>query len=257
MSITKTVLRFAASLPKLESFDRFLFLGPHPDDIEIGAGATAAKLAAMGKQVTFLICTDGRYGLTHAPEGTTPEQLISIRQAEARASAAVLGVTDVRFLPLSDGGFYTDEALCRGIAGVIGEVQPQVLFAPDPCVNSECHIDHLRTGEAARRLVFAAHSEHIMSRFGGKAAPTEAIAYYMTAKPNAFVGTHGSFEKQLRALFTCHPTQFPPDIPESRALRFYLKLRAFDFGLRTLKGKAEGFRLLDPTHMHCLPETDL
>lgn len=257
MSITKTVLRFAAPLPKLESFDRFLFLGPHPDDIEIGAGATAAKLASMGKQVTFLICTDGRYGLTHAPEGTTPEQLISIRQEEARASAAVLGVTDVRFLPLSDGGFYTDEALCRGIAGVIGEVQPQVLFAPDPCVNSECHIDHLRTGEAARRLVFAAHSEHIMSRFGGKAAPTEAIAYYMTAKPNAFVGTHGCFEKQLRALFTCHPTQFPPDIPESRALRFYLKLRAFDFGLRTLKGKAEGFRLLDPTHMHCLPETDL
>ena len=60
MSITKAVLRFAAPLPKIEQFDRFLFLGPHPDDIEIGAGATAAKLAAMGKQVTFLICTDGR-----------------------------------------------------------------------------------------------------------------------------------------------------------------------------------------------------
>ena len=33
------------------------------DDIEIGAGATAAKLAAMGKKVTFLICTDGRYSM--------------------------------------------------------------------------------------------------------------------------------------------------------------------------------------------------
>ena len=42
MSITKAVLHFAAPLPKIESFDRFLFLGPHPDDIEIGAGATAA-----------------------------------------------------------------------------------------------------------------------------------------------------------------------------------------------------------------------
>ncbi len=256
MSLTKLVLRFAAPLPKLEAFDRFLFLGPHPDDIEIGAGATAAKLAAMGKQVTFLICTDGRYGLSHAPAGTTPEALVGIRQDEARASAVRLGVTDVRFLPLSDGGFYTDEALCRGIAAVMGEVQPQVLLAPDPCVDSECHIDHLRTGEAAKRMVFAAHSEHIMERFGGKKAPTEAIAYYMTAKPNVFVGTRGYFGRQLDALFTCHPTQFPPDIPDSRALRFYLKLRAFDFGLRSLKGTAEGFRLLDETHMHCLPEAD-
>ena len=258
MSITKLVLKVLAPLPKIEDYDRFLFIGPHPDDIEIGAGATAAKLAAMGKQVTFLICTDGRYGLTHAPEGMTPEQLISIRQEEARASAAVLGVKDVRFLPFERRRIlHRRSALTRAMAGVVGEVQPQVLFAPDPCVDSECHVDHLRTGECARRVVFAAHSEHIMSRFGGKAAPTEAIAYYMTAKPNAFVGTHGCFEKQLRALFTCHPTQFPPDIPDSRALRFYLKLRAFDFGLRTLKGKAEGFRLLDPTHMHCLPETDL
>lgn len=256
MSITKAVLRFAAPLPHIESYDRFLFLGPHPDDIEIGAGATAAKLAAMGKQVTFLICTDGRYGLTHAPAGTTPEALVAIRQKEARASAAVLGVKDVRFLPLSDGGFYTDEDLCRGIAEVIGETQPQVLFAPDPCVDSECHTDHLRTGEAARRMVFAAHSEHIMAQLGGKKAPTEAIAYYMTAKVNTFVGTRAYYDKQLQALFTCHPTQFPPDIPESRSLRFYLKLRALDFGLRSLKGTAEGFRLLDATHMHCLPETD-
>ena len=256
MSITKAVLRFVAPLPKLERFDRFLFLGPHPDDIEIGAGATAAKLAAMGKQVTFLICTDGRYGLTHAPAGTTPEALVGIRQLEARASAAVLGVTDVRFLDLSDGGFYTDDDLCRGIAAVMGETQPQVILAPDPCVDSECHIDHLRCGEAARRMVFAAHSAHIMEAFGAKAAPTEAIAYYMTAKPTVFVATRGFFQRQLEALFTCHPTQFPPDIPDSRALRFYLKLRAFDFGLRSGKGLAEGFRLLDTTHMHCLPEAD-
>ena len=142
------------------------------------------------------------------------------------------------------------------VAAVVGEVQPQVLFAPDPCVDSECHIDHLRTGEAAKRMVFAAHSEHIMQRLGGKAAPTKAIAYYMTAKPNVFVSTRGYFETQLDALFSCHVSQFPPDIPDSRQLMFYLKLRAFDFGLRSGKGKAEGFRLLDSTHMHCLPEAD-
>ena len=51
MSILKKIILATAPLPKIESFQRFLFIGPHPDDIEIGAGATAAKLAAMGKDI--------------------------------------------------------------------------------------------------------------------------------------------------------------------------------------------------------------
>ena len=254
MSFTKAVLKFAAPLPRIEDYDRFLFLGPHPDDIEIGAGATAAKLAALGKQVTFLICTDGRYGLSNAPAGITPQALIPLRQAEARASAAALGVEDVRFLPFEDGGFYEPEALLRAVAAVVGEVQPQLIFAPDPCVDSECHVDHLRVGQCARRVVFAAHSGPIMERLGAKRAPTEAVAFYMTARPNRFVGTKGYLDAQ-RAALDCHASQFPPDAPDSRALHFYRKLRAVDFGIRSLKGRAEGFRLLDSTHMHCLPET--
>ena len=255
MSITRAVLRFAAPLPKLEQFDRFLFLGPHPDDIEIGAGATAARLTAAGKQVTFLICTDGRYGLDNAPEGTTPEALIAIRQRESIASAKRLGVTDVRFLPFEDGGFYETDELLRAAAGVIGKVQPQVLFAPDPCVMSECHADHLRVGECARRLAFAAGSQPVMERLGAEPAPVEAIAYYMTAKPNRFVGTRETSARQLEALL-CHESQFPAGCAALRSVRLYLKLRAVDFGIRSGKGLAEGFRVLGQTQMHCLPEAD-
>lgn len=255
MSITKAVLRFAAPLPRLEQFDRFLFLGPHPDDIEIGAGATAAKLAGMGKQVTFLICTDGRYGLDYAPAGTTPKALIAIRQREAIAAAKRLGVTDVRFLPFEDGGFYEERDLLAAVAAVIGETQPQVLFAPDPCVDSECHVDHLRVGKIARRLAFCAPSQEVMARLGAKAAPVRAIAYYMTAKPNRFVGTRETFRRQLDALL-CHESQFPAGCNALRAVRLYLKLRAVDFGIRSGKGLAEGFRVLGQTQMHCLPEAD-
>ena len=62
MSLTRIALKFAAPLPRLESFDRYLFIGPHTDDIEIGAGATVSRLTSLGKQVAFLICTDGRFG---------------------------------------------------------------------------------------------------------------------------------------------------------------------------------------------------
>ena len=130
MSITGLVLRFAAPLPRVEDYQRFLFLGPHPDDIEIGAGATAAKLCSQGKEVCFLICTDGRYGLGSAPKGTTPEELVSIRREEARRSAEMLGVRDLRFLDFSDGALYKTDELLRAVAGVIGDFQPDVVSDP-------------------------------------------------------------------------------------------------------------------------------
>ncbi len=257
MSLTRAILRLAAPLPDLEKYDRFLFLGPHPDDIEIGAGATAAKLASHGKKIAFLICTDGRFGLANAPAGTTPEELIGIRQAEARASARVLGVEDVRFLGLSDGGFYDREALLSGMAAAVGEFSPQVIFAPDPDVDSECHPDHRNVAECARRLAFCAPFPHIMEELGSRAAPVEALAYYMTARPNRFVGTRGYRDAQRQALFGSHVSQFPPTAPETRSIGLYLRLRDAEYGLRSGKGHAEGFRVLGVTQMHCLPEAGL
>ena len=254
MSLTSLALSLAAPLPRIEQYERYLFLGPHPDDIEIGAGATAAKLAAVGKQVTFLICMDGRYGLEHAPAGTTPEQLVELRKAEAIASACALGVEDVRFLGLCDGGLYDFEELLRGIARVIGETRPQLIFAPDPDVTSECHVDHRRVGECAKRLAFFAPFAEIMARYGAAPAPAEALAFYMTAKPNRFVETRGLLPRQLEAIFSCHKSQFPQGSADTKSIALYLRLRSADFGVRALCGAAEGFRVLGRTQMHCLPE---
>ena len=253
MSLTRLALRFAVPAPKVEAFDRYLFIGPHPDDIEVGAGATVAKLTAAGKQVCFLICTDGRYGLEHAPEGTAPEELVELRKAEALASAKLLGVRDVRFLGFSDGGFYDFEDLVRAAARVVGDFQPQVILAPDPDVKSECHVDHKNAGEASKRLAFFAPFPEIMARYGAGAADVQALAFYMTARPDRFVSTRGLLRRQLDALL-CHKTQFPPESEAFKSVALYLKLRSVDFGLRSLQGRAEGFRVLGKTHMHCLPE---
>lgn len=256
MSLTRLALRFAAPPPKVEAFDRYLFIGPHPDDIEVGAGATAAKLAAKGKQVTFLICTDGRYGLETAPKGTTPDELKEIRKAESIASAKLLGVTDVRFLDFSDGGLYEFGDLWRGVARVIGETQPQLIFAPDPDVFSECHADHRNVGEAAKRAACFAPYRALTAQYGAEAADVRALAFYMTAKPNRFVKTRGLLKLQKEALL-CHSSQFTADSQAFRDIALYLKLRAADFGLRAFCGQAEGFRVLGQTQMHCLPEAGL
>ncbi|MEF2837239.1 MAG: PIG-L family deacetylase [Oscillospiraceae bacterium] len=252
----RTVLKAAVPLPRIEQYQRFLFVGPHPDDIEIGAGATAAKMAAMGKDICFLICMDGRFGEGNAPEGIRGEKLVALRKREAIASAAMLGVKDVRFLDLCDGGFYDQKELVEGIARTVGEFRPDVILAPDPDVTSECHADHLNVGRAAKQVSYFAPYGGIMAGFGAKAAPVQALALFMTAKPNRFVNTRGYLNLQLRSVFSCHLSQFPEDCADAKSISLYLKLRAMDFGIRSGKGCAEGFRVLGVTHMHCFPEAE-
>lgn len=250
----RSILKLAVPVPKIETYQRFLFVGPHPDDIEIGAGATAAKLSAMGKDICFLICMDGRFGDSNAPEGIRGEKLVALRKQEAIASAAMLGVKDVRFLDLCDGGFYDQKDLVEGIARIVGEFRPDVILAPDPDVTSECHADHLNVGRAAKQVAYFAPYSGIMAGYGAKAAPVQALALFMTAKPNRFVNTRGYLKLQLRSVFGCHLSQFPEGCADAKSIPLYLKLRAIHFGLRSGKGCAEGFRVLGVTHMHCFPE---
>ena len=166
MGLTRTIVNLAIKNQKIESFNTYLFIGPHPDDIEIGAGATVSKLIKLKKKVVFLICTDGRFGRENLKEDLSEgnlrfeklnedlseEQLIERRKEESIKSASYLGVTDVRFLNLCDGNNYQYKELLEGIASTINDVKPDIIFGPDPDISSECHKDHLNVGQAIKEL---------------------------------------------------------------------------------------------------------
>ena len=256
MGCIRMILRFAAPMPRVDAFDRYLFVGPHPDDIEIGAGATVARLCALGKKVCFLICTDGRFGMTNAPSGISEEALAQMRKEEAIRGAKTLGVTDVRFLDLRDGAGYTFDALKSGIARTVSDFQPEILFAPDPQTGAECHPDHLQVGCASREIACMAPYPGIMAGYGVTASPVRAIAFYMTAHPNRYVPT-GPYRPRQRQAIACHASQYPEGCSDLASLSTYLPLRSFVFGLRSRHKGAEGFRMLDSLRMHCLPEAGL
>ena len=71
-----------------------LVFGPHPDDIEIGAGGTIAKQVQQGHRVGLCDLTQGELG----SNGT-----VEIRLAEAAAGADVLGVVCREYLQWPDG----------------------------------------------------------------------------------------------------------------------------------------------------------
>jgi len=253
MSLTSLALKIAAPIPDIEKYDSFLFIGPHPDDIEIGAGATVAKLVAAGKRVGFLTCIDGRFGDCNAP--VQGDELAELRRQEGRRSAEYLGVDSLHYLNFTDAGFYDFKELETEIARYVGSFKPQVIFAPDHFVSSECHIDHVNVGLAAAHVAHNAPYPRLMARYGAESAPVEAIAFYMTAKPNRFIKTSRELvNKQLHSVFGVHLSQFPEGCGDAKSISLYTQIRSLDFGLRSLKGRAEGFRVLGRVHMHCLPE---
>ncbi len=141
-----------------DEVERALAIGAHPDDIDFGCSATVAQWVDVGIEVTYLLVTRGEAG----GFDDTPRELIpGIREAEQRAAAAAVGVSDVRFLDgYADGDVQVDHRLIRDISRVIREVRPQRVLMQSPERNYQrlpaSHPDHMATGEAALRAIYPA-----------------------------------------------------------------------------------------------------
>lgn len=244
------LLKRLMPVPELTKFERYLFLGPHPDDIEVACAPTVRALTQAGKHVSFVILTDGRMGAIDPTLFGDP--LVEIRRAEALASAKLLGVSDVTFLPFHDGAMYPVEEAACAVAKEIVRLRPDVVFAPDPNVISECHLDHIKAGMAAKASMNMAPFASVMASIGGSGSHSvNALAFYYTDKPNAYVPVGKTFSARAEAL-ACHRSQF--DEKMVKDICMYFTLRSIRLGLRRLRGKCDGYRALSPTHMHCFPE---
>src|SRR5437016_11320588 len=92
---------------------RVMVVGAHPDDPEFLAGGTVARLAKEGREIAYVIVTNGNKG--SADRGVTSKQLISIREEEQRRAARVLGVRGMEFLGYEDGELEDTRDLRRDV----------------------------------------------------------------------------------------------------------------------------------------------
>ncbi len=144
---------------------RAVAVGAHPDDIEFGAGATLAKWAAAGCEVSFVVCTDGSKG-TWDPSADLTE-LVATRQAEAKAAAAALGATgEVVFLARVDGELENDRATRSELARWIRVLRPDVLLGHDPWRRYRLHPDHRAGGFLVCDALVAARDPHFFPEHG-------------------------------------------------------------------------------------------
>lgn len=124
-----------------------LCIQPHPDDNEIGMGGTVAVLAQAGCTVHYLTVTNGDQG--NKNRTASPQETARVRRAEAIAAGTHLGAKEFHFLDHGDGTLDDVLGLSAQIARVIREVRPDAIFAPDPWLAYESHLDHAVTGRAA------------------------------------------------------------------------------------------------------------
>lgn len=110
--------------PMPDDWRRALAVVAHPDDLEYGCSAAIAAWTDAGREVAYVLATRGEAGIdTLAPAECGP-----LREREQRASAAVVGVSEVEFLDHRDGVIEYGPALRRDIAAAVRRHRPELVI---------------------------------------------------------------------------------------------------------------------------------
>lgn len=109
--------------PVPEDWSRALAVVAHPDDLEYGTASAVARWTRQGKDVTYLMVTDGEAGI----DGMAPGTAGPLRRDEEVRSAAEVGVRTVEFLGRPDGLVQADLDLRADLARTIRLHRPDVV----------------------------------------------------------------------------------------------------------------------------------
>lgn len=213
----------------------------HPDDAEAACGASLARWASGGSEVTIVVCTRGDKGSSD-PQAD-PEQLALVRHDEAKAAARKLGAVGHVQLEYLDGEVDHGSEFRAKIVRLIREFRPVWVVCPDPTAtifgqHYVNHRDHRQVGWAV--VDAAAHeagSPHYWPAHGDAFQPTE-IWLAGTLEPDTWVDVSTTIDLKAQALL-CHKTQL--DEP-GEWLRTVVRERAKEAGRQAKVAYAESFR---------------
>jgi LmbE family N-acetylglucosaminyl deacetylase len=190
--------------------DRVLVVTAHPDDAEFGAGGTVAKLAREGKEITYVIATDGSKG--SSDRTMTPERLAAIRQEEQRQAARTLGVERVQFLGYTDGELEDTQAFRRDITREIRRWRPDLIITQNPHRTYNLyasHRDHRITAGVVLDCVYPLARDHMaFPELLPEFEPHKVAEIYVMSwdDPQLVVDISDTMDLKLKAL-TCHVSQ--------------------------------------------------
>ena len=178
-----------------------LVIGAHPDDIELIAGGTIAKLVTLGKRVAAVDLTRGETGTRGTPE---------IRRREAEKAAEVLGLTERICLDMGDCGLENSRENRIKLMQTIREFRPVIVM----CHHWEdLHPDHCKAGEMMKDIMYPSGMANFPAR-GDPYRPNEVLFFmgHFTFEPSFIVDVTDCFDKKREAI-KCYQSQlYDPDV---------------------------------------------
>jgi len=218
-----------------------LAIGAHPDDVELGCGATIAKEIANGKKVGILDLTRGELGTRGSAD---------IRDKEAAAAAKILGVEFRENMKFSDGFFVNNEVSQLEIIKVIRKYRPDIVLCN---AVDDRHIDHGKGSKLTSDACFLSGLKKIETVYQGNNQqewrPKYVYHYiqWRNLKPDFVVDVSGYIDVKMKAILA-YGSQFfdanskEPETPiTSKNFLDSVAYRAQDLGRLIGKEHGEGY----------------
>ncbi len=218
-----------------------LAFGAHPDDVELGCAGTILKEISLGKTVGIIDLTRGELGTRGSAE---------IRDQEATAAAAILGVSARENLEMRDGFFVNDEKHQLEVIKMIRKYRPEIVLCN---AIDDRHIDHQKGSKLVSDACFLSGLVKVETELNGdkqKAWRPKLVYHYIQWKnivPDFVVDITGFTDKKIEAILA-YGSQFydanskEPESPiTSKNFLESLNYRSRDLGRLTGVDHAEGF----------------
>lgn len=220
---------------------RVLVMTAHPDDPEFAAGGIIAKLATEGREVTYVIATNGNKG--SGDRAISPEHLVRVRQEEQRNAAQMLGVARVEFLGYEDGEVEDTCQLRRDITREIRRWRPDLIITSHPRRSYgnffAWHRDHRIIARVVLDCVYPLARDHLsFPELLPEHEPHKVREVYLIQweQPQLVVDITDTMDLKLRAA-RCHASQ----VADFTDFEARLRNRAATLGAAHGYRYAEGF----------------
>ncbi|TJY35813.1 bacillithiol biosynthesis deacetylase BshB1 [Pontimicrobium aquaticum] len=220
-----------------------LAIGAHPDDVELGCGATLAKEIANGKKVGIIDLTRGELGTRGTAE---------TRDEESLQAAKILGVSVRTNMEFADGFFVNDKTHQLELIKMIRKYRPEIVLCN---AIDDRHIDHGKGSKLVSDACFLSGLLKIDTKCPDEDGWQEPwrpkhVYHYIQWKniePDFVVDVTGFIDKKMEAVLA-YKTQFfdpksnEPETPiSSKNFTDSIEYRARDLGRLIGVEHGEGF----------------
>jgi len=186
-----------------------LAIGAHPDDVELGCGATLAKEVTNGKKVGIIDLTRGELGTRGTAE---------TRDEEANNAANILGVHTRINMKFADGFFINNKEHQLEIIKMIRFYKPEIVICN---AIDDRHIDHGKGSQLVSDACFLSGLRKIETSFKNDTLQEpwrpKAVYHYIQWKdiePDIALDVTGFMDKKMESVLAYKTQFFDPSSKE-------------------------------------------